>query len=382
MPEPRLRAMRAFKKPAPRASPSAPPAGRTPAHAPVATDADRSGDSVVTAALNDDGRRTSTPASLAETFRQLREKPGGMAWIGLHQPSPTKLHALAEEFDLHPLAVEDALEAHQRPKAERYGETLFVVLRAARYLDAAEEVDFGELHVFVGPDFVITVRHGAAPDLAAVRTRMEAAPELLSRGPEAVLYAILDAVVDGYAPVIAGVENDIDEIESQVFGNAPDVSRRIYELSREVVEFQRATRPLGKILGALSAGFEKYGIDEELRRYLRDVADHATHVTERVDGFKQALSEILTVNATLVGQQQNAEMKALAEAGHSQNEEIKKISAWAAILFAPTLVGTIYGMNFDHMPELGWVWGYPFALVLMAVVCVSLYGVFKRRVWL
>lgn len=382
MPEPRLRAMRAFMKPAPRTAPAVPPTGRAPVHEPAAPPPERPGGSVVTAALYDEGRRFSTPASLAETFRQLREKPGGMAWIGLHHPSPTELHALADEFDLHPLAIEDALEAHQRPKAERYGETLFVVLRAARYLDAAEEVDFGELHVFVGPDFVITVRHGAAPDLPAVRRRLEATPELLSHGPEAVLYAILDAVVDGYAPVLAGVENDIDEIESQVFGNAPDVSRRIYELSREVVEFQRATRPLVKILAALSAGFEKYGIDEELRRYLRDVADHATHVTEAVDGFKQALSEILTVNATLVSQQQNAEMKALAEAGHAQNEEIKKISAWAAILFAPTLVGTIYGMNFAHMPELGWVWGYPFALVLMAVVCVSLYGVFKRRVWL
>lgn len=385
MTERHLRALRAFRpssSPSPSRPPTRPAAAGVAAAEPGPAVPPGQLTSVVTAALYDDGRRTSSPGSLAETFRQLREKPGGMAWIGLHRPSPTELHALAEEFDLHPLAIEDALEAHQRPKVERYGETLFVVLRAARYLDATEEVDFGELHVFVGPDFVITVRHGAAPDLPAVRRRMEATPELLAHGPEAVLYAILDAVVDGYAPVVAGVENDIDEIETQVFGNAPGVSRRIYELSREVVEFQRATRPLAKILGALSAGFEKYGIDEELRRYLRDVADHATHVTERVDGFKQALSEILTVNATLVGQQQNAEMKALAEAGHAQNEEIKKISAWAAILFAPTLVGTIYGMNFDHMPELGWVWGYPFALVLMAVVCVSLYVVFTRRDWL
>lgn len=211
---------------------------------------------------------------------------------------------------------------------------------------------------------------------------MEESPELLKLGPEAVLYAILDAVVDGYAPVVSGVQNDIDEIETEVFRGDPAVSRRIYELSREMVEFQRATRPLVGMLHGLMAGFSKYGTDDELQRYLRDVADHVTHTSERVDGFRQALTEILTVNATLVTQQQNAEMRALAEAGFEQNEEIKKISSWAAILFAPTLVGTIYGMNFTHMPELHWVFGYPFAIVLMAIVCTGLYVVFKRRDWL
>ncbi|MEU6368010.1 magnesium and cobalt transport protein CorA [Streptomyces sp. NPDC046931] len=338
--------------------------------------------SIVQAALYRDGVRISSPASLADTFRELREDPDGMAWIGLARPTESELLSLAAEFDLHPLAVEDALEAHQRPKLERYGDTLFVVLRAARYLDAPEEVDFGELHVFVGPDFVITVRHGAAPDLSAVRHRMEESPELLKLGPEAVLYAILDAVVDGYAPVVNGVQNDIDEIETEVFRGDPEVSRRIYELSREMVEFQRATRPLVGMLNGLMAGFAKYGTDEELQRYLRDVADHVTHTSERVDSFRQALADILTVNATLVTQEQNAEMRALAEAGFEQNEEIKKISSWAAILFAPTLVGTIYGMNFSHMPELHWVFGYPFAIVLMAVVCTSLYVIFKRRDWL
>ncbi|MEV8062086.1 magnesium and cobalt transport protein CorA [Streptomyces antimycoticus] len=338
--------------------------------------------SVVDAAVYRDGRRVGTPGTLAATYRRLREETGAMAWIGLYRPSEAELLSLAEEFDLHKLAIEDALEAHQRPKLERYGETLFVVLRAARYLDAPEEVDFGELHVFVGPDFVITVRHGAAPDLSAVRARMESTPELLALGPEAVLYAILDAVVDGYAPVVAGVQNDIDEIETEVFRGDPEVSRRIYELSREMVEFQRATRPLVGMLHGLMAGFDKYGTDEELQRYLRDVADHVTHTSERVDGFRSALTDILAVNATLVTQQQNAEMRALAEAGFEQNEEVKKISAWAAILFAPTLVGTIYGMNFTHMPELDWVWGYPFAIVLMAMVCVSLYVIFKRRGWL
>lgn len=338
--------------------------------------------SVVQAALYRDGVRVATPSSLADTFRELRERREGMAWIGLARPTEAELLSLAAEFDLHELAVEDAMEAHQRPKLERYGETLFVVLRAARYLDVSEEVDFGELHVFVGPDFLITVRHGAAPDLTAVRRRMEDSPDLLALGPEAVLYAILDAVVDGYAPVVAGVQNDIDEIETEVFRGDPEVSRRIYELSREMVEFQRATRPLVGMLHALMAGFTKYGTDEELQRYLRDVADHVTHTSERVDGFRQALADILTVNATLVTQQQNAEMRALAEAGFEQNEEIKKISSWAAILFAPTLVGTIYGMNFDEMPELHWAFGYPFAIGLMAVVCVSLYFIFKRRDWL
>jgi magnesium transporter len=338
--------------------------------------------SVVQAALYRDGVRVSSPATLADTFRELREEPSGMAWIGLARPTEGELLSLAAEFDLHQLAVEDAMEAHQRPKLERYGETLFVVLRAARYLDAPEEVDFGELHVFVGPDFVITVRHGAAPDLSAVRHRMEESTELLKLGPEAVLYAILDAVVDGYAPVVAGVQNDIDEIETEVFRGDPEVSRRIYELSREMVEFQRATRPLVGMLHGLIAGFSKYGTDEELQRYLRDVADHVTHTSERVDGFRQALTEILTVNATLVTQQQNAEMRALAQAGFEQNEEIKRISSWAAILFAPTLVGTIYGMNFQHMPELSWTFGYPFAIGLMGVVCFSLYLIFKRRGWL
>ncbi|MEU9802377.1 magnesium and cobalt transport protein CorA [Streptomyces sp. NPDC051000] len=338
--------------------------------------------SVIDSAVYRDGRRAASPGTLADTFRQLREQPDGMAWIGLHRPTEAELHSLATEFNLHPLSIEDALEAHQRPKLERYGDTLFVVLRAARYLDALEEVDFGELHVFVGPDFLITVRHGAAPDLSAVRRRMEETPDLLSLGPEAALYAILDAVVDGYAPVVEGVQNDMDEIETEVFRGDPEVSRRIYALSREMVEFQRATRPLVGMLHSLMAGFAKYGTDEELQRYLRDVADHVTHTSERVDGFRQALTEILTVNATLVSQQQNAEMRALAEAGFEQNEEIKKISAWAAILFAPTLVGTIYGMNFDTMPELKWAVGYPFAVLLMAVVCVSLYVIFKKRDWL
>jgi magnesium transporter len=338
--------------------------------------------SIIDNAVYVDGRRINSPATLAETFRLLREKTDRMAWIGLYRPAESQMLALAEEFGLHELAVEDAIVAHQRPKLERYGDTLFVVLRPARYLDAAEEVDFGELHVFIGSDFVLTVRHSEVPNLAAVRRRMEGDPDLLRRGPEAVLYAILDAVVDGYAPVVAGLQNDIDEIETEVFRGDPKVSRRIYELSREVIEFQRATRPLVAVLEGLVGGFDKYGIDEELRRYLRDVTDHATTVMERVDGFRQMLQDILTVNATLVGQAQNEEMKGLTEASYAQNEDIKKISAWAAIFFAPTLIGTVYGMNFDHMPELNWAIGYPFALLAMVLLSVALYAMFKRRKWL
>ncbi|GAB2832223.1 magnesium and cobalt transport protein CorA [Actinocorallia aurea] len=338
--------------------------------------------SLVDTALYFGGRRTDSPPTLADTFQRLQERPGTVAWIGLYRPADSQLLTLAERFGLHELAVEDAIVAHQRPKLERYGETLFAVLRAARYVESEEEVDFGELHVFVGPNFVVTVRHSEAPDLSVVRRRMEDDPELLRLGPEAILYAVMDAVVDGYAPVVAGLQNDIDEIETEVFRLEPGVSRRIYELSREVVEFQRATRPLLRMLENLSAGFAKYGTDEELQRYLRDVADHATIVAERVDGFRQNLSDILTVNATLVTQAQNEEMRNLALANTAQNEEIKKISSWAAILFAPTLIGTVYGMNFDHMPELHWNFGYPFALCLMAATCVTLYLLFKRRDWL
>ncbi len=328
-----------------------------------------------------DGARVATPLSLDETFETLRRR-SGMAWIGMYRPTPAELGVVAKEFDLHELAVEDAVTAHQRPKLERYDHTLFLVLRPARYLDAEEEVEFGELHVFAGHDFVVSVRHAESPDLGRVRRRLEATPELLRLGPEAVLYAILDQVVDEYSPVVAGLENDIDEIEDQLFGGDPSVSRRIYELLREVIEFQRATHPLLSILNALEAGFDKYHVDVELRRNLRDVQDHAIRVVERVDGFRALLQNALTVHATLVGQQQNEEMRSLTETSLSQNEEVKKISAWAAILFAPTLVGTVYGMNFTHMPELHWAVGYPLALALMVVTSATLYFAFKRRDWL
>jgi magnesium transporter len=333
-------------------------------------------------AVYSEGRRVATPASAADSREELAAGEDRLAWLGLYRPEAHELGELAELYDLPELAVEDAIKAHQRPKFERYGSTLFVVLKAARYLDAVEEVQFGELHLFLGADFVITVRHSESPDLSRVRRRLESEPALLAKGSEAVLYATLDAVVDGYAPVVAGLANDIDEIEVQVFAGDPGASRRIYDLSQEVLEFQRAARPLTGILAAITAGFDKYGVDEELRSYLRDVADHVAQVNERVEGFRLQLRDILTVNATLVAQRQNDEIRELTEASIAQGEEVKKISAWAAILFAPTLVGTVYGMNFAHMPELAWRLGYPFALLLMLGVSCALYVVFKRRGWI
>ena len=328
-----------------------------------------------------DGRRVATPATLDETYEAMKAH-NGFAWIGMYRPTEDEVRSVAEEFNLHHLPVEDALKGHQRAKLERFDDVVFLVLRPARYLDADERVEFGEVHVFIGRDFVITIRHAESPDLAAVRRRMEGLPDLLALGPEAVLYAILDEVVDEYAPVVAGLENDIDEIEDQLFAGDPAVSRRIYELFREVMEFQRATHPLLGILDALDAGAAKYKVDEELRRYLRDVHDHVVRVVERADSFRALLQNALTVNATIVGERQNEEMRAMTRASLTQTEEVKKISAWAAILFAPTLVGTVYGMNFERMPELSWAWGYPLAMGLMVLGSIALYTVFRLKRWL
>ncbi len=327
------------------------------------------------------GQRTADPRSLEETYELLRDRHG-MAWIGLYRPDAAEIRSVAEEFDLHPLAVDDAIAAHQRAKLERYGQTLFTVLRPARYIDDEERVEFGEVHVFTGPDFVVTIRHAESPDLGRVRDRLEGNPELLRLGPEAVLYAILDQVVDEYAPVIAGLENDIDEIEDQLFAGDPAVSRRVYELSREVIGVQRAVRPLVDMLASLEAGFEKYRVDLELQHSLHDVHDHVIRVVERAESFRALLQNALTVQAALIGQRQNEVMRSLTEASLAQSEEVKRISAWAAILFAPTLVGTIYGMNFEHMPELHWLYGYPLAVALMAATSAALYIAFKRRSWL
>jgi magnesium transporter len=336
---------------------------------------------IVDSAIYVDGKRMNSPASLEETYEACRDQRG-IAWIGVYKPADGEFARVAEEFNLHELAVEDAIETHQRAKLERYGDTLFVVLRAARYLDRAETVEFTELHLFVGPDFVVTVRHGDSPDLSRVRRRMESEPDILRLGTEAILYAILDRVVDDYEPVVRGLEHDIDEIETQVFGGNAGVTRRTYDLTREIIEFQRATKPLVGMVGALSAGADKHGVDPELQQYLRDVQDHAIQVQEQVASYRELLQNILSVNLSIVGLQQNDEVKALTEASIAQNDEVKRISAWAAILFAPTLVGTIYGMNFDDMPELHWQLGYPFSLLLMLLVSIAMYLVFRGRGWL
>jgi magnesium transporter len=327
------------------------------------------------------GVRTADPEDLDETYFLLRQREG-MAWIGLYRPDAAELRSVAEEFDLSHLAVEDALAGHQRAKLEHYGEDLFLVLRPARYLDDVEKVDFGEIHVFVGADYVVTVRHAESPDLARVRRRMEGMPEFLALGPDAVLYGILDQVVDEYEPVAAGLENDIDEIEDDLFGADPDVSRRIYELSRQVITFQRATNPLAGILQALMAGTPGREKEPELQDHYRDVLDHIIRLNERVAAFRALLQNALAVNAALVAQRQNDEMQNLTESSYRQNEEVKRISSWAAILFAPTLVASIYGMNFKVMPELDWPFGYPFALGLMLAMGLVLYLTFKHNKWI
>ncbi len=331
---------------------------------------------VVDSAVYVEGLRRPGVVGLDETYEVVRDT-GGVAWIGLYRPTIDELESVAAEFGLHHLAVEDALKGHQRSKLERYGDTLFLALRTARYIDETETVEFGELHVFVGPQFVVTVRHAESPDLALVRDRLEADPELLAKGPEAILYAVLDEVVDEYEPVIAGLENDIDEIEDQLFGEAEHdvLTRRIYDLSSEVIGFQRAVQPLIGIIGALQRGGDKYGVDLDLSHHLGDVLDHVTRSGERAEAFRTLLDKALQAQSTLI-------TRRMTEVSVAQNEQIKRITSWAAILFAPTLVGTVYGMNFRYMPELEWVFGYPFAMGLMLLLGIGLYVAFKRRDWL
>lgn len=312
------------------------------------------------------GKRTE-PVSLIDTFETLHDR-GGFAWIGLYRPDHKEFSDVATEFELPALAVEDALAGHQRAKIERYGATTFVVLRPASYIDHIEKVEFGELHVFLGTNFIITTRHFDLIDLGAIRHRLEASSERLAQGPLAVFYAILDQLVDDYTPVLEGLQNDIDEIEDQLFSGDRGVSRRIYELSTEVMHFQRAVNPLQDMLAVLRAGLSAHNIDDELQDGFRQIQDHVLRVMERAEGFREILQNALMVHTTLVAQ--------------TQNDEVKKISGWAAVLFTPTLVGTIYGMNFDKMPELHWAWGYPYALGLMVAMGFGIYVLFKRKEWI
>jgi magnesium transporter len=328
-----------------------------------------------------DGKRVLEPGSIEAAYHASKET-GGVAWIGLMKPDPTEFGTMAREFNIHELAIEDSVIAHQRPKIERYDDILFVVLKSARYIDRREEVDFSELHIFVGKDFVVTVRHGEGSGLTRARRRMESDPELLALGPEAILYAIVDRIVDDYAPVVRGLENDIDEIETEMFSGDMDITRRTYELTREVIEFQRATKPLVGIVSQLIAGAAKYGTPDELVEYFRDVQDHAIQVQEQVGGLRELLQNILNTNIAVVSLQQNEEVKAMSQASLAQNDEVKRISSWAAILFAPTLIGTVYSMNFVHMPELNWTFGYPLSIILMFAVSLLMWAWFRRNGWL
>jgi magnesium transporter len=338
------------------------------------------------------GRRVESPSTLSLATR------GDLAWIGLLRPDRSELEAVAVEFGLHEQAVEDARKGHQRAKLERYGDTLFLVLRPAWFDHRAESVEFGEVHLFVGDRFVVSVRHAERPDLAALRAQVEADPEFLARGSEAVTAAVLDEVVDGYAPVVEILQDQVDAIEDQLFAGQvdPGVSKRIYQLLSEVLGFQRATKPVPAMVKGLLRGADKYGVDDEVQHRLRNVLDHALRVTERVDSFRALLENALTLHATLVSQEQNEAMRRmtsaslaqgeesrqLARAAHRQGEEVKKISSWAAILFAPGLIAGVYGMNFDHMPELHWRYGYPVAIIGMLVLMGVLWAVFRKRNWL
>jgi magnesium transporter len=318
-----------------------------------------------------DGKRTESPD--LEGTRHASTERGGFAWVELVEPDDEELSSVAGEFGLPKTAVRDAVKAHQRPRVDRYGETLLVVLKTARYLDQEERVEFGELHIFLGRDFIVTVSHGEASSLEGVRRDLEGHAGFLGKGTEAALWGVVDRVVDGYDPVIDGLENDVEEIEEQVFGGDADVSRRIYELSREVLEFRRAAQPLARVLERLST--ESHGADREVLRRMRVVHDRALRITERIDGFRELLQNILSVNLTIVSVQQNSAMQ-------RQNVQVQKISAWAAIIAAPTLISGIYGMNFRYMPELDSIFGYPYALAIMLSISGLLYVGFKRAGWL
>ena len=315
-----------------------------------------------------DGRRAAQqPSSLQETYEALRQLDDGVAWIDLYKPTQEEFESVAQELELPPRVIEGAIKPQQRPKLVRYGDSLFVVLKTARYLDEPEKVEFSEVHVLVGKDFIVTVRYEEIPALEEVRRRLEGEPELLRQGPQPILHEIMDQIVDDYEPVLEGLGTDIEEVEGEVFGGNARASQRIYELSRELVQFQRATSPLAR---ALERGGERdeHDIDPELRSYLRELHDRVLRVEEPTEGFRDMLSDILVVNLTLISVR--------------QNDQTKKISAWAAILIVPTLITGIYGMNFDFMPELHWTFGYPLALALMVSISVGLYAVFRHVRWL
>ncbi|MGC0416481.1 magnesium and cobalt transport protein CorA [Embleya sp. AB8] len=329
---------------------------------------------VVDCALYDRGVRRPGEVALQEALDAAEAGEDSFVWIGLHEPLAEDLAELAAAFDLHPLAVEDAVEAHQRPKLERYDDTLFLVLKTIVYVEhdaltaTSEVVDTGELMVFAGAKFVVVVRHGSAPPLTDLRRELEADPAMLAHGPAAVVHAITDRVVDDYLLVADKVENDFERLEVDVFApRASNDAERIYQLKRELIEFKRAVLPLARPLEQLATGALP-GDGTVFDAYLRDVADHLTQVRERLVGFDELLDSILSASLAAVTVQQNTDMR--------------KIAAIAAILAAPTLIVGIYGMNFEHMPELKWSYGYPTVLVGMATVCTAMFRAFRRNGWL
>ena len=322
---------------------------------------------IVECAVYEDGKRTKSHLPI-EHACEAGQEPGAFVWVGLYEPTSEEFDALVAEFSLHPLAVEDAVSAHERPKIERYGDMTFVVLKTARYLDETEEVIFGQVMIFVGESYVITVRHGEINDLREVRQRVEAEPEWLKRGPIGALHAIMDAVVDAYEPVVAGLQNDVDQAEQNLFAGAGgEVTIRIYKLGRHVLGFSRAAGPLVAPVDHLVRG-DFTEIPDHMRTYFRDILDHLIRINQQVDAMHQLLGNLLQANLTQVTVR--------------QNEDMRKISAWVAILAVPTCIAGIYGMNFDHMPELRWELGYPGVLTLIVAICLVLFWRFRRAGWL
>jgi magnesium transporter len=322
---------------------------------------------IVDCAVYEDGRRRDGQVSLQHAYEACSDDDA-FVWIGLREPSHDEFDSIKREFDLHELAVEDAIKAHQRPKVETYGDMTFFVIKTARYVDPEEVVELGEIAVFLGEGYIITVRHGEGTDLHPVRGELESRPELLRCGPSAVLHAIIDRVVDDYQPAIDGLARDVEEVEEEVFspsGSTP--AERIYRLKREVLEFNRATAPLLDPVDRLARG--QYDlVHPEIREYFRDVDDHLRRVHDQLEAMRDLLTSILQANQ--------------AQVSVRQNEDMRKISAWVAIAAVPTMIAGIYGMNFEHMPELGWTFGYPLVLAVMASICTFLYWRFRRSGWL
>lgn len=291
----------------------------------------------------------------------------GFVWLGLHDPSDDELRKAAAHFNLPELAVEDAMQAHQRPKLDDYDQGYFVVVHTACYLDAEEEVEFGEVHLFAGPNYVVAVRHGRASELHSAREHLEEHPELLREGPAAAVWAVLDKIVDDYVPVVAGLENDIEEVEAAVFESADDQTRRIYSLRRELAEFYRAVHPLLVVLDMLEST-NRSDVTQPLREQFRDVEDHLKRVEEEIITMRELLTGILQANLAVISVQ--------------QNDVVKRISGWAAVVAVPTLIASVYGMNFEHMPELRWMYGYPYALGLMLAIGFVLHRLLSRAGWL